>query len=103
METRLHAAGIHNVETLCAVPKAVLHDAWGGVMGDRLWHLLRGDEIPDLVTSRKSLGHSHVLPPDSKSPERAWPVHCKLLHRACGRLRSEGRLAGSITPSSPKS
>ncbi len=96
IEMRLHAAGIHSVETLCAVPKAVLHGAWGGVMGDRLWHLLRGDEIPDLATSRKSLGHSHVLPPDSRSPDRAWPVLCKLLHKACERLRSEGLLAGSI-------
>jgi DNA polymerase-4 len=97
MEIRLHAAGIHNVETLCAVPKAVLHGAWGGVMGERLWHLLRGDEIPDLARSRKSLGHSHVLPPDSRAPERAWPVLCKLLHKACERLRSEGLLAGSVT------
>jgi len=97
MEMRLHAAGIHTVETLCAVPKAVLHGAWGGVMGDRLWHLLRGDEIPDLPSSRKSLGHSHVLPPDSRAPERAWPVLCKLLHKACERLRSEGLLAGSVT------
>jgi len=97
MEVRLHAAGIHTVESLCAASKPALHAAWGGVMGDRLWHLLRGDEIPDLETSRKSLGHSHVLPPDSRPPDRAWPVLCKLLHKACERLRAEGLLAGSIT------
>ena len=97
MEVRLHAAGIHTVESLCAATKPALHAAWGGVMGDRLWHLLRGDEIPDLETSRKSLGHSHVLPPDSRPPDRAWPVLCKLLHKACERLRAEGLLAGSIT------
>lgn len=97
METRLYAAGIYTVETLCAAPKHVLHQAWGGVMGDRLWHLLRGEEIPDLVTARKSLGHSHVLPPDSRPPDRAWPILCKLLHKACERLRSEGLLAGAIT------
>jgi len=54
------------------------HQAWGSVMGERLWHLLRGDEISDLPTSRKSLSHSHVLPPDSRPPERAWPILCKL-------------------------
>ena len=97
MEVRLHAAGIHTVESLCAASKPALHAAWGGVMGDRLWHLLRGDEIPDLETSRKSLGHSHVLPPDSRPPDQAWPVLCKLLHKACERLRAEGLLAGAIT------
>ncbi len=97
METRLHAAGIHTVERLCAASKPVLHGVWGGVMGDRLWHLLRGDEIPDLISARKSIGHSHVLPPESRHPDRAWPILCKLLHKACERLRSHGLLTGAIT------
>jgi DNA polymerase-4 len=97
METRLHAAGIHTVASLCAASKPVLHQVWGGVMGDRLWHLLRGDEIPDLVSARKSLGHSHVLPPDSRHPVHAWPILCKLLHKACERLRAHGLLTGSLT------
>ena len=97
METRLHAAGIHSVASLCAASKPVLHGVWGGVLGDRLWHLLRGDEIPDLVSARKSIGHSHVLPPDSRAPERAWPILCKLLHKACERLRAHGLLAGALT------
>lgn len=97
METRLHAAGIHTVPELCAASKPVLHRVWGGVLGDRLWHLLRGDEIPDLVSARKTIGHSHVLPPESRHPDKAWPILCKLLHKACERLRSHGLLAGSLT------
>ena len=97
MEIRLNAAGIYTVENLCAAPKSVLHSAWSGVLGDRLWHLLRGDEIPDLVSARKSIGHSHVLPPASRAPDVAWPILCKLLHKACERLRSHGLLAGAIT------
>lgn len=97
METRLHAKGIHTVAELCAAPKSLLHGVWGGMMGDRLWHLLRGDEIPDLVSARKSLGHSHVLPPDCRHPDKAWPILCKLLHKACERLRSHGLLTGSLT------
>ncbi|MEI6673847.1 MAG: hypothetical protein WCO57_01580 [Verrucomicrobiota bacterium] len=77
--------------------KPVLRGVWGGVLGERLWHLLRGDEIPDLVSARKSLGHSHVLPPDNRAPERAWPILCKLLHKACERLRCHGLLTGSLT------
>ena len=97
MEARLHAVGIRTVEGLCDATKPELHKAWGGVLGDRLWHLLRGDEIPDLPSSRKSLGHSHVLPPDSRTPAKAWPILCKLLHKACERLRAEGLLTGSLT------
>ena len=97
MEARLHAAGIHTTEELCRAEKQVLHGVWGGVMGDRLWHLLRGDEIPDIVSARKSIGHSHVLPPDSRQPDKAWPIICKLLHKACERLRSHGMLTGSLT------
>jgi DNA polymerase-4 len=97
MEARLHAAGIHTTEELCRAKKQVLHGVWGGVMGDRLWHLLRGDEIPDIVSAKKSIGHSHVLPPASRHPDAAWPILCKLLHKTCERLRSHGLLAGSLT------
>lgn len=97
METRLHAAGVHTVAELCAASKPVLRRVWGGVLGDRLWHLLRGEEIPDLVSARKTIGHSHVLPPESRHPDKAWPILCKLLHKACERLRSHGLLAGSLT------
>lgn len=97
MEARLHAAGIDTMKELCAAPRSALHAAWGGVMGERLWHLLRGVEIPDIVSARKSIGHSHVLAPDSRKPDSAWPVLCKLLHKACERLRSHGMLAGSLT------
>ncbi len=97
MEARLHAAGIHTTEELCRTKKQVLHGVWGGVMGDRLFHLLRGDEIPDIVSAKKTIGHSHVLPPDSRHPDSAWPVICKLLHKACERLRSHGLLTGSLT------
>ena len=58
---------------------------------------MRGDEIPDLVSARKSIGHSHVLPPDSREPDNAWPILCKLLHKACERLRSHGLLTGSLS------
>jgi DNA polymerase-4 len=97
MEARLHAAGIHTARDLCAAPKPLLRHVWNGVTGERLWHLLRGEEIPDRVETKKSIGHSHVLPPESRTPDRAWPVLCKLLHKACERLRAHGLLASSLT------
>lgn len=97
MEARLHAAGIHTVAALCAAPKERLRQVWGGVVGDRFWHLIRGEEIPDIVSAKKSVGHSHVLPPEFRDPSKAWPILCKLLHKACERLRSHGLLTGALT------
>ena len=37
-----------------------------------------------------------MLPPDSRPPDRAWPILGKLLHKACERLRSHGLLTGSL-------
>lgn len=96
MEARLHAAGIHSVAALCSAPRTVLRGVWGGVEGDRLWHLLRGVVLPEPETVRRSISHSHVLPPAERTPARAWPVLCKLLHKVCERLRSHGMLAGSL-------
>lgn len=97
MEARLHASGIHNVRELCAAHKKRLRGVWGGVLGERLWHLLRGDEVPEIVSARKSIGHSHVLPPDCRTPDRAWSILCKLLHKAGERLRSHGLLTGCLS------
>lgn len=97
MEMRLHACGIHTTDALCRAEKHVLHRVWAGVLGDRLWHLLRGDEIPELVSAQKSIGHSHVLAPDNRKPDDAWPVIAKLLHKACERMRSHGKLTSSLT------
>jgi DNA polymerase-4 len=71
MKMRLHTSGIHTVAQLCRAKKHVLRGVWSGVLGDRLWHLLGGDEIPDLVSAQKTIGHSHVLPPDHRKPDDA--------------------------------
>lgn len=100
MELRLHSHGIHDVRTLCSVSRQQLHNAWGSVEGDRLWLQLRGREIPDdpLVGQvQRSIGHSHVLPPDKRSPDGALAVLHKLTQKAAQRLRHHGRLAASIS------
>lgn len=96
LESRLHAVGIHSVASLVAAEKHRLHAAWGGILGDRMWHHLRGDIVPDIAIAQKSIGHSHVLPPDSRGPDKAWGILCKLLHKACERLRSHDLLAGGF-------
>ena len=44
----------------------------------------------------KSMSHQHVLAPEMRTPEKAWAVAHKLLHKAAMRLRAGGLWAGSI-------
>jgi DNA polymerase-4 len=44
----------------------------------------------------KSMSHQHVLAPEMRTPEKAWAVAHKLLHKAAMRLRAEGLWASSI-------
>jgi DNA polymerase-4 len=101
-ETRLNAKGITTMEQLLALDRTGMHGLWNSVWGDRLYHWLRGDETGDdgaPVSSgvQKSLGHSHVLGPEFRSPEGAWSVAHKLLHKAGMRLRMEHFYAGSLS------
>ncbi len=94
MEKRLNAKGITTMQQLLDLNRTGVHDLWGSVWGDRLFHWLRGydtgdDGAPLASEVQKSLGHSHVLGPEFRTPEGAWAVAHKLLHKAAMRLRME--------------
>jgi DNA polymerase-4 len=93
-EIRLNAKGITTMPQLLALDRNGMHKLWDSVWGDRLYHWLRGEDtgddgapIPSEV--QKSLGHSHVLAPEHRSPQGSWAVAHKLLHKAAMRLRME--------------
>ena len=93
-EARLNAKGITTMQELLALDRPAMHTLWDSVWGDRLYHWLRGGDTGDdgaPVDSgiQKSLGHSHVLAPEHRTPEGAWAVAHKLLHKAAMRLRME--------------
>jgi len=93
-EVRLNARGITTMEQLLALDRKGMHALWDSVWGDRLYHWLRGadsgdDGAPVPSEIQKSLGHSHVLGPEFRSPDGAWSVAHKLLHKAAMRLRME--------------
>jgi DNA polymerase-4 len=100
-EIRLNAKGIRTMPELLALDRQGMHKLWDSVWGDRLYHWLRGadtgdDGAPVAADLQKSLGHSHVLGPEHRSPEGAWAVAHKLLHKAAMRLRMEKFYTGSM-------
>jgi DNA polymerase-4 len=98
MEKRLHQAGIRTMEQLLALDREQMHAAWGGIGGEKLWHWLRGEDFGDAeLEHAKSIGHSHVLSPELRTPEGAYAVANKLLHKAAMRLRKARLWASNMT------
>jgi DNA polymerase IV len=96
-EKRLNAKGIHTMEQLLALDCEQAGVLWGSVWGERLWHWLRGEDFEMSETEHlKSISHSHVLAPEMRTPEKAWAVAHKLLHKAAMRLRTNKLWAAGI-------
>ena len=90
MERRLNARGISTMADLLALRPEGLRQAWGSIQGERLWHWLRGEDFHEgELEHPKSVGHQHVLPPEFRTPEGAYAVAHKLLHKAAMRLRAQ--------------
>ncbi|MBI3505883.1 MAG: DNA polymerase [Proteobacteria bacterium] len=96
MELRLHEKHVYSMERLCAMTAAELNKAWGGVRGEEMWHLLRGEELPEKPTEQKTLSHSHVLPPDLRHEPGAYRILKKLTVKTGTRLRKEGFYAAGL-------
>jgi DNA polymerase IV len=96
-EKRLNEKGIHTVDQLLALGCEQAGELWGSVWGERLWHWLRGEDFEMAETEHlKSLSHQHVLAPEMRTPDKAWAVAHKLLHKAAMRLRAGGLWASGI-------
>jgi DNA polymerase-4 len=98
MEKRLHETGIQTMAQLLELDPGQMNHAWGGVVGERLWHWLRGEDFHGAeLEHQKSISHSHVLPPELRTEDGCYAVAHKLLHKAAIRLRSARLWATNVT------
>ncbi len=98
MQARLHTHGIEQVHQLCRLSLEELSKIWGSkVLGSIWWHQLRGCDLPWRPTRRRTVGHSHVLPPQWRSTVKAYAVLVRLIHKVAQRLRRIGYWARSMT------
>lgn len=89
MNLRLLQHGITSMHDLWACDAALLRRVWGGVMGARFHALLHGADLPSPTRPRRSMGHQHVLSPDTRSMIKAHAIIRQLLTKAAARLRTE--------------
>ena len=96
MEVRLHAAGINDMRTLMNLDAKHMRKVWGSVWGEKMYYLLRGVELPEEETTRSTVGHSHVMAPELREPDKAKFVARRLTLKATSRLRRMGYYASAF-------
>lgn len=97
IERRLIAKGITDMQALWALDAQRMRKFWGSVWGEKMWYLLRGVEFPEEKTTRRSIGHSHVLAPELRAPEKAQYVARRLTLKATSRMRRMGYYASALS------
>jgi DNA polymerase-4 len=100
MVARLKKAGIKTVEDLLDADMLKMKKAWQSIVGVKWYYMLRGsleydygknfNEIP------KTIGHSHVLPPEKKTKRGAEIVFHALLIKSLDRLNRYTMVAGGF-------
>jgi DNA polymerase-4 len=96
MEVRFHERGCFSARQLFALTEREMKSIWGGVVGERFFRLIRGEELPESESERGSVSHSKVLAPELRTKDAAWPIAVRLLTKACVRLRTEGFYAKDL-------
>ncbi len=93
MEKRLWLKGVCDMADIMALDRRRMRAVWGSIWGERMWYLLRGHDLPEPETQRRSIGHSHVLGPAMRPPAEAINVARRLTMKAAARLRRMGYTA----------
>jgi DNA polymerase-4 len=93
IEKRLLMAGIPDVQTLWKQDAQRMRKIWGSNWGEKMWYLLRGFDLSEEETTRRTIGHSHVLAPELREPAKAIFVARRLTLKAASRLRRMGYYA----------
>ena len=102
MFRRLNRCGITTVEHLYQAGPDLLRRVWGGVEGPRWYYMLRGSRDTDYriwksEEQRKTVGHSHVLPPELRTRRGAQDILLRLFTRCMRRLRQYNQAASSVS------
>lgn len=87
MEKRLCYSGVQNMADLLNLKPKHMRKIWHSVAGENLYYTLRGLTIPDKETTKRVIGHSHVLAPKFRPQEKAKIVAQRLTLKAASRMR----------------
>lgn len=87
MARRLGAANIFTIEQFWNLAPKHARKVWGSIEGERFWYKLHGYDVPEQKTQKRVVGHSRVLDPQLRHPDKAAAITRQLLLKAATRLR----------------
>jgi DNA polymerase IV len=97
MEIRLKSYGIWTVKDLWEASPRMLRSVWGGVIGERWYLMLRGNDQADYgietTEEKKSVSQSHVFAPEFRNTVGAADITLRLTSKALKRLRTYHQVA----------
>ena len=97
MEKRLGREGIGTVRELCALSRERLAQLWGGVLGERLWLELRGEDLPPPEKRpAQTISRQHILPPELRTQVGCRQTALKMLADCVRRMRRVKMGAGGL-------
>jgi len=96
MVSRFARFGVTSTRRMYELSEEEMARVFASVEGRRWWMLIRGFDLPDKRTVRRTVGHQHVLPPQKRGRDAARAVLVRLLTKAAQRLRREGLRAGEL-------
>ena len=100
MLVRLERKGITTTRQLWDSSRSELRRAWGSVLGERWWYMMRGSPIADYGVEdhsiHKTVGHSHIFPPAFRHRRGAQDIMLRLFSKAMHRLRRYGQVAANV-------
>lgn len=97
MELRLWRGKIRTIRDLWHTSPKQARQIWGSVQGERFWYWLHGYNPPVPSTNTCMVGHSRVLDPVLRTPEKTRQIARRLLFKATTRLRRKGLCAGVLS------
>lgn len=97
MEARLKLAGVTTMAQLLACDARRMTELWGSVVGGQYFAALRGEDTHERATTKRSIGHQHVLGPEKRNDDDARAICVRLLDKAAARARDLGYWARRLT------
>lgn len=95
MERRFNYANIYTPSDFFAKSMSELSKNFG-ILGKAWFYRLRGYEVEEITRDTKTIGHSHVLPPELRSQKGAQKTIVKLVEKTGYRLRKDNFWATQI-------
>ncbi len=103
MKRRIAEHGIYTMRDLMSASPTAMRRAWGSVLGEQWWYMLRGSRQLDYAPShesgdiRKSVSHSNILSPQNRSRASAIRILLELSEKALKRIRTYSQAALTVS------